>query len=121
MNKRSIKNTRVNMEVQRELSVLISRELKDPRVHSMTSILSAEVAPDLKTAKIYISVLGNDDEKTDTIEGLNSASTYLRGQLAKNLNLRNTPKLDFILSNSIEYGVDMSKKINEVIQSEEEE
>lgn len=115
MRKNSIKNTRINMEVQRELSTLISREIKDPRIHPMTSIISTEVAPDLKTAKIYISVLGNEDEKQDTVKGLKSAATFLRGQLAKNLNLRNTPELEFILSNSIEYGVNMSKLIDDVI------
>ncbi|HHT98446.1 MAG TPA: 30S ribosome-binding factor RbfA [Clostridiales bacterium] len=115
MRKNSIKNTRINMEVQRELSTLISREIKDPRIHPMTSIISTEVAPDLKTAKVYISVLGNEDEKQDTVKGLKSAASFLRSQLAKNLNLRNTPELEFILSNSIEYGVNMSKLIDDVI------
>lgn len=116
MRKNSIKNTRVNMEVQRELSMLISRELKDPRIHPVTSVVLAEVAPDLKTAKIYISVLGNDEEKQNTLKGLKSSASFLRNQLARNLNLRNTPELDFILSNSIEYGVNMSKLIDDVVK-----
>jgi len=90
----------------------------------MTSIVAVEVAPDLKTAKIYISVLGDEESKESTRLGLRSAASFLRGQLAKELNLRNTPELTFILDNSIEYGVNMSRLIDEVnknISKEEEE
>lgn len=114
MRKNSIKNTRINAEVQRELSNLINREIKDPRINPMTSIVSVEVSPDLKTAKIYISVLGDEESRKSTAQGLKSASSYLRGQLAKNLNLRNTPELSFIIENTIEYGVNMSKLIDQV-------
>jgi ribosome-binding factor A len=114
MRKNSIKNTRVNGEVQRELSQIISREIKDPRIHPMTSVVSVEVAPDLKHAKVYISVLGDDEVKEKTIDGLKSAAPYMRGLLAKTLNLRNTPELKFVLDQSIEYGVNMSKLIDEV-------
>lgn len=114
MRKNSIKNTRVNGEVQRELSRIINREIKDPRIHPMTSIVSVDVAPDLKSAKVYISVLGNEEEKDNTLKGLESAASYIRGLLAKTINLRNTPELNFILDQSIEYGVNMSKLIDEV-------
>ena len=114
MRKNSIKNTRINGEVQKELSMLISREIKDPRINPMTSVAHVEVAPDLKTAKVYISVLGDDESKKATLQGLKSAASFMRGQLAKSLNLRNTPELTFVLDNSIEYGVHMSKLINEV-------
>lgn len=114
MRKNSIKNTRINVEVQKVLSNIISRELKDPRINPMTSVTSVEVAPDLKTAKVYISVLGDDASKESTRQGLKSAASFLRGQLAKELNLRNTPELFFIPDNSIEYGVKMSKLIDEV-------
>jgi len=114
MKKNSIKNTRINMEVQKELSVLISRDIKDPRINPMTSVVHVEVAPDLKTAKVYISVLGDEQSKKDTLAGLKSASSFIRGQLARNLHLRNTPELTFVLDNSIEYGVHMSKLIDEV-------
>lgn len=112
MRKNSIKNTRVNQEVQKELSQIIRQEIKDPRIHMMTSVTAVEVAPDLKTCKAYISVMGNDEEKSDTIAGLKSAEGYIRRQLAKTLNLRNTPQLTFVLDTSIEYGVNMSKRIN---------
>ncbi len=114
MRKNSIKNTRINGEVQKELSILISREIKDPRINPMTSIVQVEVAPDLKTAKVYISVLGDAESKKATLLGLKSAAAYMRGQLAKSLNLRNTPELTFVIDNSIEYGVHMSKLIDEV-------
>ncbi|MDD3218311.1 MAG: 30S ribosome-binding factor RbfA [Lachnospiraceae bacterium] len=112
MRKNSIKNTRINGEVQRELSTIIRNGIKDPRIHMMTSVTAVEVAPDLKTCKAYISVLGNEQEKADTITGLKSAEGYIRRQLAKSINLRNTPLIQFILDESIEYGVTMSKMID---------
>lgn len=121
MRKNSIKNTRINQEVQRELSMLIARELKDPRIHPMTSVVHAEVAPDLKTAKIYVSVLGDEQNRQDTLKGLRSAAPFLRGQLAHGLNLRNTPELIFIADQSIEYGVAMSKLIDEVNKNNTDE
>lgn len=114
MRKNSIKNTRINGEVQKELSAVIRSEIKDPRIHPMTSVMSVEVAPDLKTCKAYISVLGSKEAKENTIRGLKSAEGYIRRQLAKNLNLRNTPEIRFILDESIEYGVHMSKMIDDV-------
>ena len=114
MRKNSIKNTRINGEVQKVLSTLISREIKDPRINPMTSVVAVEVAPDLKTAKVYISVLGDEESKENTQRGLKSAASFMRGQLAKTLNLRNTPELTFIIDNSIEYGVNISRLIDEV-------
>lgn len=113
MRKNSIKNTRINAEVQKELCKIV-RELKDPRIGLMTSVTAVEVAPDLKTCKAYISVLGSDEQKNDTMKGLKSAEGFIRRQLAKELNLRNTPEMKFILDNSIEYGVTMSKMIADV-------
>lgn len=114
MRKNSIKNTRINSEVQRELSNLILREIKDPRISTMTTIVGVEVSPDLKTAKVYVSVLGDEKQVQDTFDGLKSAASFLRTQLAKNINLRNTPELNFIMDQSIEYGVNMSKLIDDV-------
>lgn len=118
MRKNSIKNTRINGEVLKELSSIIRGEIKDPRIHPMTSVMAVEVAPDLKTCKAYISVLGNDEAKKATITGLKSAEGYIRRQLAKNLNLRNMPEIRFILDESIEYGVNMSKMIDEVTRKD---
>ncbi len=96
MRKNSIKNTRVNIEVQRALSILINRELKDPRINPMTTIVATEVAPDLKTAKIFISVLGDEESKESTLKGLKSAASFLRGQLARELNLRHIRQIHCI-------------------------
>lgn len=114
MRKNSIKNTRINGEVLKELSNIIRGEIKDPRIHPMTSVVAVEVAPDLKTCKAFISVLGDEKQQQDTLAGLRSAEGYIRRQLAKNVNLRNTPEVRFILDQSIEYGVTMSKLIQDV-------
>ena len=119
MRKNSIKNTRVNAEVQHELANLIREGIKDPRIHPMTSVTGVEVAPDLKTCRAYISVVGDDEAKKNTIAGLKNAEGYIRRQLAKSINLRNTPEIRFILDESIEYGVTMSKLIDQVTRKEE--
>ena len=125
MRKNSIKNTRINMEVQRELSQIIRSEIKDPRIHPMTSVVAVEVTPDLKYCKAYISVLGDEEAAKATIEGLSKASSFARRELARRVNLRNTPEIKFILDQSIEYGVNMSRLIDEVTkdlhQEEDEE
>ena len=114
MRKNSVKNTRVNAEVQRELSNILRGGIKDPRVAPMTSVAAVEVAPDLKTCKAYISVLGDEKAQSETIKGLRSAEGYIRRELARNINMRNTPEIRFVLDQSIEYGVNMSRKIDEV-------
>lgn len=118
MKKNSVKNIRINSEVQREMSQIIREEIKDPRVHPMTSVMAAEVTPDLKFAKIYVSVLGSEEEKEKTMEGLKKSASFARAQLARRMNLRNTPEITFVLDNSIEYGVTMSKRIDEVNHKE---
>ena len=124
MRKNSIKNTRINTEVQRELSNILRGGIKDPRVAPMTSVVAVEVAPDLKTCKAYISVLGDKKAQEDTIKGLQSAEGYIRRELARTINMRNTPEIRFIMDQSIEYGVNMTKKINDLtkdLKSEDEE
>ena len=97
MRKNSVKNTRINGEVLKELSNIIRSEI-------------------LKTCKAYISVLGDEKSQKDTITGLKSAEGYIRRQLARTVNLRNTPEIRFILDQSIEYGINMSKLIDEVTE-----
>ena len=121
MRKNSIKNTRINIEVQRELSEIIRSGIKDPRIHPMTSVVSADVTPDLKYCKVYISVLGDENAQKSTMEGLKSAEGFVRRELARRVNLRNTPELKFILDQSIEYGVNMSHLIDEVTRDLHEE
>ena len=119
MRKRSIKNTRIHEEVLRELSNILRSELKDPRVSSMCSVVAVEVAPDLKSAKAYVSVLGDEDAQKQTMEGLKSSAGFIRKKLAENVNLRNTPQITFVLDQSIEYGVRMSKMIEEVTRHDQ--
>ena len=114
MRKNSVKNTRINGEVLKELSNIIRSEIKDPRINPMTSVVAVEVAPDLKTCKAYISVLGDRAALNETIDGLNSAKAFIRTRIAKTINLRNTPEIEFIADDSIEYGVRMSKLIDDV-------
>ena len=120
MRKNSVKNTRVNGEVQRVLAEIIRSEIKDPRINPMTSVVSVEVAPDLKTCKAWISVLGNEESQKDTLAGLRSAQGYIKNQLARKINLRNTPEIRFIIDQSIEYGVNMAKMIDDINRADEE-
>ena len=120
MRKNSIKNTRINGEVQRELANIIRGGIKDPRISPLTSVVAVEVAPDLKTCKAYISVLGDSEAQKATLAGLKSAEGYIRRELSHTVNLRNTPEIRCILDQSIEYGVHMSKIIDEVTAKDEE-
>ena len=125
MRKNSIKNTRINGEVQRVLAEIIRGEIKDPRISPLTSVVAVEVAPDLKHCKAYISVFGDEEAANNTLSGLKSAEGFIKNRTAKTINLRNTPELHFVLDQSIAYGVSMSKKIDDVvrdmIQHEDEE
>ena len=115
MRKNSIKNTRINGEVQKVLAEIIRKEIKDPRISPFTSVVDVQVAPDLKSCKAWISVLGGEDACKKTLEGLNSAMGYIRRELAHTINLRNTPEITFVMDQSIAYGVNMSHKIDEVM------
>ena len=121
MRKNSMKNPRINGEVQRVLAEVIRAEIKDPRISPLTSVVSVEVAPDLKTCKAWISVYGDEEAQKATIEGLKSAEGFIRKELARRINLRNTPEIRFIVDQSIAYGVKMSKLIDEVNRTNDQE
>ncbi|MCR5742537.1 MAG: 30S ribosome-binding factor RbfA [Lachnospiraceae bacterium] len=120
MRKNSIKSTRINGEVLKELSQIISYEVKDPRIHPFTTVTDVDVTPDLKYAKVYVSVMGSEEDKKNTLLGLKSSSGFIRTRLAHTVNLRNTPELTFLLDESIEYGISMSQKIDEVMKHDDE-
>ena len=103
---------RINQEIKRELSEII-RGLKDPRIHSMTSVIAVDTAKDLRNAKVYISVLGDEQAQLDTIKGLRSAAGFIRHEIGERLDLRCKPDLVFELDHSIEYGA----KINQILNS----
>ena len=113
MRKNSIKNTRINSEVMKTLAEIIRAEIKDPRIPEFTSVTGVEVAPDLKTCKVFVSMLCDGEKAADGLKGLKSAEGFMRHELASRLNLRNTPELRFILDTSIEYGNHMAKLIEE--------
>ncbi len=113
------RGARINSDVQRVISHILEFELKDPRVSSFVSVVKCDVTNDLKECKCYVSVLGSDEEGENTLKGLNSASGFIRKRLAESLNMRYTPKLEFRLDKSIEYGVMMSKKIDEIVGNSE--
>ena len=118
MRKNSVKNTRINGEVQRVLAEIIRGGLKDPRISPWTSVVAVEVAPDLKSCKAWISVLGDEDVRKSTLQGLKSAEGFIRRELARTINLRNTPDITFVMDQSIEYGVHMSKLIDDVVEDD---
>ena len=115
MRKNNQRGGRVNSDVQRAISHIIEFEIKDPRISTMTSVVKCDVTNDLKECKCYISVLGDEEAAENTLKGLQSASGFVRKRLAESLNLRNTPVIEFKLDKSIEYGVMMSKKIDEIV------
>ena len=112
MKKNSTKNRIVSQEVRRELSRLILDGVMDPRIAPLTTVTDATVAPDLKTAKVYVSVYGDADVKKSTMEGLKNAAPYLRSMLAKNLNMRLTPQLFFVLDDSLDYAMKIDAMID---------
>ena len=119
MRKNSLKSTMINSEVMKTVSEIIRGDVKDPRVAPMTSVTDEEVTTDLKYATIYVSVLGDDEQSKKTLQGLKSSSGFIRKELARRLNLRNTPELKFVLDESLAYGMKMDKLIDEVIKKDE--
>ena len=109
---------RINEEVMREIATLI-RNLKDPRIHIMTSVTRAEVTPDMRYAKVFISVLGDESAKADSIKGLKSAAGYLRRELSRRMQLRYTPELIFVPDDSITYGAHIMELIESVSDKED--
>lgn len=112
--KNNTRMIRINDEIRKEISEILRSELKDPRIGTITSVLKAETTNDLKYCKVYVSILGDDDKKKETIEGLKNASGYIRKLIAERINLRCTPEFKFILDDSLEYGIKISKLIDEI-------
>ena len=111
---------RISEEVKREISRIIQTEVKDPRLPMMVSVTKAKVTKDLKYATIYISILGNDEEKKNAILALKSASGFIRHELGQNVKLRALPELIFKLDDSIEHGFYISKLIDEELHKNQE-
>lgn len=105
---------RINGEVMRELANVI-RELKDSRIPLMTSVVAVSVTNDLRYCKAYISVMGDDTTKKKAMEGLKSASGFIRREMGKRVDLRYTPEFIFELDNSIEHGSHIDKLLKGVL------
>ncbi len=108
---------RLDEEFRRALSEIILKELKDPRVSEMTGVTRVEVTQDLYYAKVYVSVYDSEERKSSTIEGLNSAQGFIKAKLNKMIKIRRIPDLRFILDDSIEYSIKMSKLIDDAVAS----
>ncbi|MDI6602443.1 MAG: 30S ribosome-binding factor RbfA [Thermoanaerobacteraceae bacterium] len=114
----SIKNEKVAEEIKRDLGLIIKNDLKDPRISEICSITRVELSNDLRYSKIYISIYGNDDVKANTLQGLKNATGYIRKELSKRLKLRYIPEINFVLDESIENGIRISKIIDELREKE---
>ena len=106
---------RVNHTIQRELGILIAEELNDPRLSPMTSVTHVDVNRDLSIAKVYVTVLGADAEREDSLEALRSATTRLQMLISQRIEIRKMPRLTFILDDQLQTGADMDQLIDKVI------
>ncbi|MFR6021959.1 MAG: 30S ribosome-binding factor RbfA [Clostridia bacterium] len=108
---------RIDEEYRKELSQIISYDLKNPNVTGMISVTKVKVTTDLKYAKIYVSILNSKNIK-ETMDGLKKSSGFIRSELAKRINLRNTPELIFEIDDSIEYGAKIDSILKEILPEE---
>ena len=109
---------RISEEVKKVVSDIIRNDLNDPRISKFCSVVSAEVTHDLRYAKVFVSVLGNDEEMQSTLKGLNSAAGFVRRELGRNIDLRYSPEVIFELDRSIEHGAHIAKLLNEVLKKD---
>lgn len=109
---------RINDEILRETAGIIRSELKDPRIGQVCSVTKVDTTPDLKYCKVFVSVLGDEELRKSTAQGLNNATGFIRKQLAQRINLRNTPELTFIMDDSMEYGFRMNRLIDQVVRGD---
>jgi len=114
------RTSRISEEMRKEISSIIMNDLKDPRMPSMVSVVSVNVTKDLRHAKVYISVLGSEEDKKNAQEGLKSASGFIRREVGHRMQLRYTPEMHFEIDDSIEHGVYMTKLINETVKGDSE-
>ncbi|HOV27323.1 MAG TPA: 30S ribosome-binding factor RbfA [Pseudobacteroides sp.] len=114
------RTSRISEEMKKEISSIIMNDLKDPRMPSMVSVVSVNVTKDLRHAKVYISVLGSEEDKKNAHEGLKSAAGFIRREVGHRMQLRYTPELHFEIDDSIEHGVYMTKLINETVKGDGE-
>jgi ribosome-binding factor A len=105
---------RVNHLIRQEISQLLQRQVKDPRLESFIAVTEVETTPDLRYAKVFVSYMGSQEEKREMLDGLEAAAHFLRNQLARRLRLRRIPQLSFEWDDSIERGAHLLQLIDEV-------
>ena len=109
---------RLNDQLREEISDLVQRDLKDPRIGGLVTITEVDVSPDLSQAKVYVSVLGSDEERLGTLRALGAASHFMQRELGKRLTIRRTPALAFVADESIEHGARILHLLDEARESE---
>ena len=117
--KNNTRISRINDEIMKEISQIIRSEVKDPRISTMTSVIRVDTTTDLKYCKVFVSVLGNDEEKQNVMKGLKNASGFIRHLIAERVNLRFTPELQFKLDESTEYAIHMNQLMEQVAKERE--
>lgn len=110
---------RIEEEYKKELSQIIGYELKNPNVTGLISVTKVKVTNDLKYAKVYVSILNSKNVK-ETLAGLKKSSGFIRSELARRVNLRNTPELVFELDDSLEYGAKIDTILKEIMPKKED-
>jgi ribosome-binding factor A len=109
---------RVAEEFRHELSAILARGLKDPRITGFVTITGAKMSPDLKEIAVYVSIHAQEPERERTLEGLRAAATYLQREVARNLKLRHTPHLRFVYDESVERGDRIERLLKEALQKD---
>ena len=116
----AIRMDRVNEQIKKEVGNIIDLKLKNPNITGIISVTKVKTSPDLRSARVYISLL-NSKSKKNTLEGLKNASGYIRSELASRMNLRYTPELIFEIDDSMEYGARIENILKEIMPKKDED
>lgn len=114
-NKNNNRLGRIDEEFKKEMSSIISYNLKEPKVTGLVSVTRVKVTPDLRYAKVWVSIL-NAKNTDETLEGLQKSAGFIRAELAKRINLRYTPELSFVIDDSLEYGAKIDSILKDIIK-----
>jgi ribosome-binding factor A len=119
MKKNSNRMIRINDEIMKEISNILRSDIKDPRVGIVTSVSKVDTTNDLKYCKVYISILGDDEKRKETMDVIKKASGFIRSLVARRINLRITPEFTFILDDSLDYSFKIDKILKDIQKAEE--
>ena len=117
---KNYRSGRLGEEIRKIISDLMRRELKDPRLNSLTSVTAVEVTSDGSYATVYLSILGSEDEKKDTLDAFKSAAGFIRNHIGKSVKIKHIPELTFKIDTSLDYGMHISKIIDDLHDGEKE-